>query len=125
MKSFLKERVTLTAFVIVLVGCSQRKEEPKMTESKAPVDSLAAKIRRFARTDVTADTSQLSPGDRRALDKLIEAAKLFDPLFLRQVWSGNHAVLAKLQADTIPDGPEGLRYFIIKKGQLSGLDKDE
>lgn len=125
MKSFLRRCVPVTAFVVVLVGCSQRKEEPKMTESRAPADSLAAKIRRFAPTDITAETSGLSDGDRKALDKLIEAAKLFDPLFLRQVWSGNHALLRKLQADTSPEGRERLHYFMINKGPWSRLDKNE
>ena len=52
-------------------------------------NSLTAKIRRFAPTTLTANTATLSPGDRKALAKIIEAAKLLDPLFLRQVWSGN------------------------------------
>ncbi|HKQ51445.1 MAG TPA: hypothetical protein VJT74_03695, partial [Pyrinomonadaceae bacterium] len=47
--------------------------------------TLAAKIKRFAPTVITADTSRLSQGDRKALMKIIEAAKILDPLFLRQV----------------------------------------
>src|SRR2546425_1552481 len=125
MRSFLRLCVAVTAFVVVLVGCSQRKEEPKMSEAKSPADSLAAKIRRFAPTDIAADTSRLSDGDRKALDKLVEAAKLFDPLFLRQVWSGNQTLLAKLQADTSPEGRERLHYFMINKGPWSRLDKNE
>ncbi|HEY3139319.1 MAG TPA: hypothetical protein VGL29_25090 [Blastocatellia bacterium] len=96
-----------------------------MSEAKSPADSLAAKIRRFAPTDIAADTSRLSDGDRKALDKLVEAAKLLDPLFLRQVWSGNQALLVKLQADTSPEGRERLHYFMINKGPWSRLDKNE
>jgi hypothetical protein len=111
--------------MVVFVGWSQLKEEPKMSEAKSPADSLAAKIRRFAPTDIAADTSRLSDGDRKALDKLVEAAKLLDPLFLRQVWSGNQALLVKLQADTSPEGRERLHYFMINKGPWSRLDKNE
>ena len=125
MRSLLRLCVALTPFMIVFVGCSQRKEEPKMSEAKSPADTLAAKIRRFAPTDIAADTSRLSDGDRKALDKLVEAAKLFDPLFLRQVWSGNQALLVKLQADTSPEGRERLHYFMINKGPWSRLDKNE
>jgi hypothetical protein len=97
-----------------------------MSESKPTTEtSLAAKIRRFAGTDITADTSRLSEGDRQALDKLIEAAKLLDPLFLRQVWSGNEALLKKLQTDTSPEGRERLHYFLINKGPWSRLDNNE
>ena len=61
---------------------------------------LAKKIRRFEPTVLTADTSRLTPGDRKALKKIIAAAKLMDPLFLRQVWNGNTALHQKLMADT-------------------------
>lgn len=125
MRSFLRLCVAVTAVVVVLIGCSQRKEEPKMSEAKSPADTLAAKIRRFAPTDIAADTSRLSDGDRKALDKLVEAAKLFDPLFLRQVWSGNQTLVAKLQADTSPEGRERLHYFMINKGPWSRQDKNE
>src|SRR5215213_3957056 len=87
--------------------------------------TLAAKIKRFAPTVITADTSSLSPGDRRALMKIIEAAKILDPLFLRQVWSGNPALRAKLERDETPAGRERLHYFRINNGPWSRLDGDE
>lgn len=58
---------------------------------------LAKKISRFAPTVLTANTSRLSPGDRKALTKIIAAAKLLDPLFLRQVWSGNDELYKNLK----------------------------
>ena len=88
-------------------------------------DSLAAKTRRFAPTILTASTAHLSPGDRQALQKIIAAAKLFDMLYLRQIWSGNEALLAKLQADKSPLGPQRLHYFMINKGPWSQLDENE
>jgi peptidase M49-like protein len=125
MKLSIKVFLLATAIAAVLVACTAQKEAPKVSESKAPADSLAAKIRRFAPTDLSADSSLLSEGDRKALDKLIEAAKLFDPLFLRQVWSGNEALLKKLERDTSPEGRERLHYFMINKGPWSRLDKNE
>src|SRR6185295_1985059 len=117
--------IAITA-AIVLVACTARKEEPKMAESKAtPESSLAIKIRRFAATDITADTSHLSEGDRKALDKLIEAARILDSLYLRQTWSGAEALHKKLEADTTPEGRERLHYFMINKGPWSRLDKNE
>ena len=53
---------------------------------------MARKIARFAPTPLTADTAKLSAQDRKALSKIIAAAKLLDPLFLRQVWGGNDAL---------------------------------
>jgi hypothetical protein len=86
---------------------------------------LAAKIRRFAPTDITADTSRLSEGDRKALEKIIQAAKLMDSIYYRQVWSGNEALKKKLEADQSPLGRDSLHYFIINKGPWSRLDKNE
>ena len=85
---------------------------------------LNAKIRRFAPTVITADTSRLSAGDRRALAKIIEAARLLDPLFLRQVWSGNLALQRRLEADKTPLGRARLHYFMLNDGPWSQLDEN-
>jgi hypothetical protein len=86
---------------------------------------LARKIARFAPTTLTADTSKLTQKDRLALNKIIEAAKLLDPLFLRQVWSGNEALEKKLQADKTAAGRQRLHYFYINDGPWSRLDNKE
>jgi hypothetical protein len=86
---------------------------------------LAKKIARFAPTVLTANTTRLSANDRKALAKIIEAAKLFDPLFLRQVWSGNEALKQKLEADTSLVGRQRLHYFRINNGPWSRLDSNE
>ena len=86
---------------------------------------LARKIRRFSPTVLTANTARLSAGDRKALQKIIEAAKLLDPLFLRQVWSGNEALKQKLEADKSAVGRQRLHYFLINNGPWSRLDSNE
>ena len=95
--------------------------------SKKPAGDpeLAKKIRRFAPTVLTADASRLSSGDRQALKKIIAAAKLMDPLFLRQVWSGNEALHHKLEADKSVVGQQRLHYFLINDGPWSRLDSNE
>lgn len=113
--------------VLALSGCNTGMvETSKKEETKTlPSSSLDAKIRRFAPTEITADMSQLSEGDRKALAKIIEAAKLLDPLFRRQVWAGNDDLLKKLEADTSPEGKAKLHYFRINVGPWSRLDKNE
>jgi hypothetical protein len=86
---------------------------------------LAKKIRRFAPTVLTANTARLSASDRKALSKIIEAAKLMDPLFLRQVWSGNEPLLKRLEADKTPVGLQRRHYFRINNGPWSRLDNNE
>ena len=87
--------------------------------------ALAQKIARFAPTTLTADVSKLTPQDRQALDKIVAAAKLLDPLFLRQVWSGNAALEQKLLADKSLVGRQRLHYFYINDGPWSRLDNNE
>src|SRR6266498_3141223 len=90
----MKNRLRICPFVLMvlmtLTGCNSSMTEPAKETKTPPGSSVDAKIRRFAPTEITADISQLSEGDRKALTKIIEAAKLLDPLFLRQVWSGKN-----------------------------------
>jgi len=80
---------------------------------------------RFAPTEIGADVSKLSVADRRVLAKLVEASKLVDALFLRQVWSGNEAMLQDLARDESAQGRARLHYFLINKGPWSRLDHNQ
>ena len=86
---------------------------------------LAAEIKRFVRTEIKGDLSRLSPGDRKALGKIVEATKFIDRIYLRQVWSGNEALRNKLKADTSPAGKERLHYFEMNMSPWSKIDHDE
>src|ERR1035437_4472091 len=86
---------------------------------------LAQMTARFAPTDVTADLSKLSPDERRVLAKLVEASKIIDGIFLRQVWSGDVSMLLDLAADQTLEGHARLHYFIINRGPWSRLDEDK
>jgi len=122
MRVTLKVCALLTA-LCVLVPSAAFAQKKGGAQSGGPAE-LNAKIRRFAPTVITADTSGLSAGDRRALAKIVEAARLFDPLFLRQVWSGNVALKQKLEADKSPLGRARLHYFMINDGPWSQLDEN-
>lgn len=115
MKSTLFIFLTL---VLMNAGCNQ---QPSPASVESP---LAAKIARYAPAELTADVSHLSPGDRQALQKLIEAARIMDRIFIRQVWSGNEALLRRLETDTTATGRETLQLFTIEMGPWSGLDQD-
>ncbi len=88
------------------------------------LEQLQEMSERFAPTPLRVDTAALSSGDRQALAKLIEAARLLDDIFLKQLWDGNAALYAKLQKDTTPLGKARLHYFWINKGPWSDIDDD-
>jgi hypothetical protein len=77
---------------------------------------------RFAPTPLHVDQSGLSAGDRAALVKLIEAARLVNQLFMQQMWSRNLQVYQSLQSDKSPLGQERLHYFWLNKGPWSEID---
>ncbi len=79
---------------------------------------------RFAPADLGTDLQALPAGERRALAKLIEAARTIDAIYLRQAWAGNPALLLELLGDPSPLGRARLRYFMINRGPWSRLDHD-
>jgi hypothetical protein len=96
-----------------------------MTVAAATVPDLAElnrMIARFAPAELKVETSTLSLGDKLALWKLIEAARVIDSLFLTQRWSGNEALRAQLSQDTSALGQARLHYFDLNKGPWSDLD---
>jgi hypothetical protein len=68
------------------------------------------------------DTSKLSGGDRQALVKLIESARILNEIFMQQYWSGDQALYDRLQRDRTPVGQARLHYFWLNKSPWSVLD---
>jgi hypothetical protein len=77
---------------------------------------------RYAPTELKVDTTHLSAGDKKALVKLIEAARVLDPLFMQQLWDGNLDLYSRLKKDATPLGRARLKYFWQNKGPWSDLD---
>ena len=120
MRIFIVLIIAMTLFIGNISGMQRRG-----TKKAAGDPELARKISRFAPTTLTANTARLSAGDRKALNKIIEAARLLDPLFLRQVWSGNDELHKKLEADKSAVGGQRLHYFLINDVPWSRLDENE
>src|SRR5262245_43639078 len=102
----------------VLLACLFATAQEAAVPDTAKLEQMAA---RFAPTDIGADLSKLSDADRRVLGKLVDASKIIDALFLRQVWAGNDAMLLDLVRDQSPAGRARLHYFLINKGPWSRL----
>jgi len=134
-----RERHYVCALVIAMgltLGCrdSQTAEQPvtQTPTPSAPQDAstgdaaqLEASTARFAPVDITADISKLPNNERQALKRLVDAAKIFDTVFLRQVWAGNETLLLDLMHDTTPLGRARLHAFIVNKGPWSRLDENK
>ncbi len=77
---------------------------------------------RFQPTELRADVSKLRAGDRKALVKLIEASRILNDIFMKQLWSGNPTLYEKFRHDTTPLGKARFHYFWINKGPWSDID---
>lgn len=104
---------------------------PASTETVAPVPNkvtdvkeatLSDKLAQFVPVKVGTDVSKLPEPERAALDKLIAAAKLLNPIFDRQAFADYPKLRAALAADTSPEGKIKLQYFDLMRGPWDRQD---
>src|SRR3989454_2622137 len=117
-------------FVVVLIGVlvsipvTAQRSKARKSRAAAPGQAELEKMTtRFAPTQLRVDISRLSAGDRQALAKIIEATRILNDIFMKQYWSGNTALYARLQKDSSALGKARLHYFWINKGPWSALDE--
>jgi hypothetical protein len=91
-------------------------------DAGAGLDELRQMSGRFVRTPLVVDTRGLAAGDRQALIKLIQAARIMDDLYLQQLWSGNWVEYQRLRRDHSELGRARLHQFWLDKGPWSAVD---
>ena len=75
----------------------QKETEVTMTiPDHIPYYDLKLKLRKYAKVDMGYDPAVLSDPEKEALGKLVQAGRVTDDIFLRQVWSGNVALEKQL-----------------------------
>jgi len=65
---------------------------------------------------VKADTSRLAPGDTRALQYCVEAARIINDLYFEQVYPASPTLRMELEKRNDPEGHALLRYFLLHGG---------
>ncbi|HET8647133.1 MAG TPA: hypothetical protein VFO85_16670, partial [Vicinamibacteria bacterium] len=111
----------LLAAAAAAVAAASQSAAPSAVPTLQRLQTMTA---RFAPVPLGADLTALPAGEQKVVERLVEAARLMDTLFVRQVWAGNAALLTRLSRDTTPLGKARLRYFLINKGPWSRLDDD-
>ena len=116
--------VLVIMVALVSIPVTARKSKARKGGTTAPGQAEIERMTaRFAPTQLRVDISKLSAGDRQALAKIIEAARILNDIFMKQYWSGNTALYARLQKDSSALGKARLHYFWINKGPWSALDE--
>lgn len=89
------------------------------------IKMLQEKINQFAPTEIKYDSKQLSERENVVLQKLYEASKIIDEIFLEQVYSGNK----KIKDSLMPSSTEGARLqhelFTMMAGPFDRLDHNK
>jgi len=98
----------------------QASSSPEAFPNIVQLEKMAAQ---FAPTPLRADISQLTPQDRQALVKLIQAGHVIDDIFLQQLWGGNEKLHHTLPQDRSALGRSRLHLFSIYKSPWSDLNE--
>ena len=134
MKKNLSRSLVLCCVVILFSACAPGEEagsgedrapEPAAASALEIAEDVAERRDRFAPTTLEADLSALSEEDREVLGELVEAARLLDEIFLRQVWVGNPDLRARLDEYEGPRAEPAREYFRINFGPWDRLEEME
>ena len=105
------------ASLLVTASLASAAPLPGLPELKAAADQLVP-------TPVSVDLTGMPASERKALARLVQAARILDPLFVRQSWAGSEAWMTKLARDTTPLAQARLRLFLLNQGPWDRLAKD-
>ncbi|HEX3072585.1 MAG TPA: peptidase [Ignavibacteriales bacterium] len=110
--------ICLAAAIALLGGCAQKEKEKGKND-------MQKKIEQFADVDIKYDPSPLTERERTAVQKLYEASKIMDEIFLDQVYSKNKEISSKLALSSKGGDNLNFKYFQIMAGPFDRLDHNK
>lgn len=126
-----KVAAILIALFLVL-GCAERHSDKEISITEE-IKMLQSKINKFVPVDIQYNEDLLDEREKVVLEKLYQASKIIDELFLEQVYSKNLEIRAGLisKIETETDSDKKLKHelelelFKIMFGPFDRLDKDK
>jgi len=117
------------ALILGLAACGQKNEVDISQAGDTPAEStapqaydLSRQYAKFAEVKMDPDTSFLSDSERQVVNKLIEASKMLDDIYLRQRNADNPAIRDAIAAGDHPDKALLLKMFDLHFGVCDGLE---
>ncbi len=113
--------ISLSVMLLALLACGATEKKAAETDASATKEAssdIDRRLAQFVPTDLTADISSLSEEDRAVLVDLLQAARIMDEIFLRQVWVGNPELRKKIALEA--DDPTR-EYFDVNFGPWDRL----
>jgi hypothetical protein len=116
----------VSLLTLSLGACSQPQPPTPAEDSSLIIASdIEQRLAQFAPTPLTADLSALGETDRAVLNKLVEAARYMDQIFLIQAGAGNPALQSRLATLSGPAAEAARQYFEINFGPWDRLQERE
>ena len=109
-----KIMVLIIFTVVTFLGCSEKENS-----------NLKQKINQYSKTELKYDKKLLDDRQQVVVEKLYEAGKIVDRIFLEQVYSKNTEIEDVLSKSNDPKDKEILEYFKINFGPFDRLDHDK
>jgi hypothetical protein len=106
---------TLAALSIVPLRAEVGQNMPNLKQ----LNEMSA---RFVKTPLKVDISRLSGADKKALVKLIEAARIYNDIYMKQLWAENQSCYERSKNDKSALGKARQHYYWLNKGPWSNLD---
>lgn len=122
--------ITAIILSVLFIGCVDKKSDESLTEE---TKMLQEKIAKFAPVEIKYDETLLDEREKIVLDKLYQASKIIDELFLEQVYSKNTEIreelISKIESEVNRDHKIKyelqLELFKIMFGPFDRLDHDK
>ncbi len=117
----------LCALAFATASLAAKPKAPAKTPGKELriVSDIEKRVAQFSPTPLHADVSSLTAEDRKVLDKLVQASRLLNEVYLRQAWTGNPALREELRSYTGPHAAAAREYFDINFGPWDRLAERE
>jgi hypothetical protein len=117
--------IRLITIALALVSLSNGYALKSDAEKNKEIRNLKAKVARLTPVEISAPISSLSDKDKQAIKKIIAAAKLMNPIYSRQVWSGNEWLRAQLAKDSSEQGLLKLKLFDQNRGPWDRMESNK
>lgn len=119
----MKPVLVLLIAIIALTACNEQQNKNTQNESKE-VNMLKEKIAKFIPVDIKYDENLLNDREKVVLEKLYEASKLIDSIYLDQVYSKNYRIKKELAEKTDELSKDQRELFNIMFGPFDRLEDD-
>ena len=110
--------ISFAAVSVIITSCGKQ-------ERDAETQMLEQKISQYVETEIKYNESLLDERQKVVVQKIYEAGKIIDELFLEQVYSKNFEIRERLQKSDDPVDKLRLEYFNINFGPFDRLDHDK